>query len=84
MKLRFKKNSILLRERYRRLKSKDPRRRLLEKKATVRLKSRLGWRHMVQREQPMDFKVEELKPPLPSWRETNLRFAKVQLEQRKD
>ena len=84
LKLRFKKNSILLRERYRRLKSKDPRRRLLEKKATVRLKSRLGWRHRVQREQPMDFIVEELKPPLPPWRETNLRFAEVQLEQRKD
>ena len=85
LKLRFKKNSILLREKYRRLRSKDPRRRMLEKKATVRLKSRLGWRHMVQREQPMEYKTEELKPPLPPpWRETNLRFAEVKLEKSKD
>ena len=41
---------MLLRERYRRLKLSDPRRRMLEKQTTLRLKTRMGWRHSVQSE----------------------------------
>ena len=65
LKLRYAKNNILLRERYKRYPPSDPRKRLLEKKASVRLQSRLGWRHQVLKEQPLEYEVEELKPPLP-------------------
>ena len=83
LKLRLEKNSILLRERYRRLNARDPRREMLEENATVRLKTRLGWRQMVQNQQEMNYKVEELKPPLPPWRETGLTFEEIKLEKKK-
>ena len=84
LKLRLQKRSILLRERYRRLKSCDARRRLLEKKRKVRLTTRLGWRHMVQNIQPMNYRVEELRPPLAPWRETKLQFEEVKMCKRKE
>jgi len=31
----------------------------------------------------MDYKVEELKPPLPTWRETTIKFDAVKLEKKK-
>ena len=83
LKLRFKKNCVLLRERYRRLKSSDPRRRMLEKQTTLRLKTRMGWRHSVQSEQALEYKTEELKPPLAPWKETGLHFKEIQLEKKK-
>ena len=56
----------------------------MEKKASVRLQSRLGWRHQVLKEQPLEYKVEELKLPLPPWRVTKMHFEEVKLEKRKD
>ena len=82
--MRFAKNNILLRERYRRFPPSDPRKKLLEKDATVRLKSRRGWRHAVQNEQPLEYEVEELKPPLPPWRGTKFKFDEVKLERSKE
>lgn len=84
LKMRFSKNNILLRERYRRFPPSDPRKKLLEKDATVRLKSRRGWRHAVQNEQPLEYEVEELKPPLPPWRGTKFKFDEVKLERSKE
>ena len=84
VQLRLQKRSILLRERYRRFKPYDSRRQLLEKKRPVRLTTRLGWRHMVQSLQPMNYKVEELRPPLAPWRETKLRFEEVKLSKKKE
>ena len=83
LKLRLQK-SILLRKRYRSLKSCDARRRLLEKKTNVRLTTRLGWRHMVQNTKRMNYRVEELRPPLAPWRETKLQFEGVKLRKRKE
>ena len=84
LKLRYAKNNILLRERYKRYPPSDPRKHLLEKKASVRLQSRLGWRHQVLKEQPLEYEVEELKPPLPPWRVTKMHFEEVKLEKSKD
>ena len=78
--LRLEKRSLLLREQYKRLKPSDPRRQLLEEEKAVRLKTRLGWRHLVQNTQPMDYEVEELKPTLPPWKETKFTFEEVKLE----
>ena len=70
LRLRLEKRSLLLREKYKRQKPSDPRRQMLEEEKTVRLKTRLGWRHLVKGTQPMNYKVEELKPPLLPWKET--------------
>jgi hypothetical protein len=63
----------------------DQRRKLLDKKAKVRLKTRKGWRHNVN-EYPdvLQYDVEELKAPLAPWRTTNLYFDEVKLGKNKD
>ena len=85
LKDRFEKNNLLLRERYKRLGTNDARRRLLEKKASVRLTTRKGLRHAIN-ESPdtLQYKVEELKPPLPPWRSTGFLFDAVELAKKKD
>jgi ribonuclease HI len=85
LKDRFEKNNLLLREKYKRLGTNDARRRLLEKKASVRLKTRKGLRHAIN-ESPdtLQYKVEELKPPLPPWRSTGFLFDAVELAKKKD
>ena len=84
VRLRLEKRSLLLREKYKRQKPSDPRRQMLEEEKTVRLKTRLGWRHLVKGTQPMNYRVEELKPPLPPWRETKFQFEEVKLKKRKE
>jgi len=39
---------------------------------------------MVQNTQPMNYRVEELRPPLAPWRETKLQFEEVKLCKRKE
>ena len=56
---------------------------MLEEEKTVRLKTRLGWRHLVKGTQPMNYRVEELKPPLPPWKETKFQFEEVKLKKRR-
>ena len=84
VRLRLEKRSLLLREKYKRQKPSDPRRQMLEEEKTVRLKTRLGWRHLVKGTQPMNYRVEELKPPLPPWKETKFQFEEVKLKKRKE
>ena len=83
LKDRFRKNNLLLREKYKRLPIKDPRRKMLDKESKIRLKTRQGWRHQVK-ENELPYDVEELKPPLAPWRLTKLRFDEVKLEKSKD
>ena len=80
----WKKRSLLLREKYKRQNPSDSRRQMLEEEKTVRLKTRLGWRHLVKGTQPMNYRVEELKPPLPPWKETKFQFEEVKLKKRKE
>ena len=85
IKQRMEKNDLLLMEKYKRLPEKDPRRKLLEKKGNIRLKSRIGWRELTNRRKTKDtYKVEQLKPPLEPWKRTQLKFEAVPLEKPKE
>ena len=55
----------------------------MEKQTTLRLKTRMVWMHSVQSEQGLEYKTEELKPPLAPWKETGLHFKEIQLEKKK-
>ena len=85
VRARLAKNDQLLRERYRRLAVKDPRRRLMEKEAQIRLKTRHGWREKSRKDQEQNqYKIQQLEPPLAPWRTTGLLFDEVKLSKKKD
>ena len=77
---RLTKNDQILRQRYMRLPSSDPRRELMDKKGNIRLKTRIGWREKTRpKETDRKFCIEEIKPPLEPWRRTMLEFDAVTL-----
>ena len=87
LSLYLDKADQLLREKYKRLPEGDPRKELLNKKAQIRLKTRLGWRERSKSNAhgiSEDFKVEEIKPPLEPWRNTTLKFEAVALTKSKE
>ena len=82
---RLEKNDLLLMEKYKRLPTKDPRRKLLERKGNIRLKSRIGWRELTNRRKDKEtYNVEMLKPPLEPWIRTRMKFEAVPLEKPKE
>ena len=82
---RFGKNNQLMRERYLRMPENDARRELMEKKATVKLKTRQGLRHATK-DYPVkaNFERATTRSFLPPWRGTKLKFDKVSLEKKKE
>ena len=85
MQDRFRKNNMLMRERYLRLPEEDSRRVLMEKEAPVNLKSRKGLRHATKDyHQQANFARDTSRPFLPSWRSTTIKFDRVQLEKKKN
>ena len=81
---RFRKNNMLMRERYLRLPEEDSRRVLMEKEARVSLKTRRGLRYATRDyEHQANFARSTSRPFLPSWRSTSIRFERVQLEKKK-
>ena len=82
---RFDKNNKLMRERYLRLPQDDPRRELMEKKATVKLKTRQGLRHATNKyAEEASFDRDVTRPMYPPWRQTTLIFDKVKLEKKEE
>ena len=78
MQDRFRKNNMLMRERYLRLPEEDSRRVLMEKEAPVSLKSRKGLRHATKDyPQQANFARDTSRPFLPSWRSTTIKFKRV-------
>ena len=85
MQDRFRKHNMLMRERYLRLPEEDSRRVLMEKEAPVSLKSRKGLRHATKDyPQQANFARDTSRPFLPSWRNTTIKFERVQLEKKKN
>ena len=82
---RFRKNNMVKYEEYLRLEGSDPRRVMLEKSASIRLKTRCGWR--AKSEALMrtfkDLCRASRPEPLPPWRGTEISFKAVQLEGKK-
>ena len=82
---RFEKNNKLMRERHLRMPQDDPRRQLMEKKATVKLKTRQGLRHATESyPEEANFDRATTKSMYPPWRITRLVFDKVPLEKKKE
>jgi len=82
---RFAKNNQLLWERYRRLPEEDPRRVLLEKSVTTRLKTRIGWRNTTEPlMEDLEFECFGQIPDIPPWREIGMEFDEVVLDRKKD
>lgn len=82
---RFAKNNKLMRERHLRMPQDDPRRQLMEKKATVKLKTRQGLRHATESyPAEANFDRATTRSMYPPWRTTRLVFDKVPLEKKKE
>ena len=82
---RFRKNNEMARERHLRMAENDARRQQMEKKATVKLKTRQGLRHAT-RDYPAEANFERAttRSCLPPWRGTKLKFDRVPLEKKKE
>ena len=80
---RFAKNNKLMRERHLRMPQDDPRIQLMEKKATVKLKTRQGLRHATESyPEEANFDRATTKSMYPPWRVTRPVFDKVPLEKK--
>ena len=85
LKDRLQKNDMVTYDRYLRQDEQDPRRKLVEKEVTPRLKTRLGWRNTTK---PLmeEFKHLNRAPrpkPLPPWSTAGIEFERVDLEDKK-
>ena len=81
---RMDKNDQILRDKYDRLPQEDHRRKMTDKKATVRLKTRKGWRfHTESQETKREIvRAEDLPKPWETF--SNVRVEKVELEKKKE
>ena len=82
---RLRKNNMIKYEEYLRLEGDDSRKRMLEKTAPTRLKTRCGWRAKTEALMKMfkDLCRAPRPAPTPPWRKTEISFQSVQLDGKK-